>query len=178
MKFRSRYVATIAFITLLFGGQSTILFAQETKTTTYICPMYCTDETSSKAGTTCSVCRMELQDKEVLENPTTHKIIFPQKAYDLISKKEDIFVLDVRQQNEYNSKEGHPPDAVLIPIAELETRVLELEPHKNKTIIAYCSHGIRSARAAQILSKRGFTVFSLVGGTTKWKRERYPTISE
>lgn len=169
-------VSVYCFLLLLFG--IAVTQAQQNNTATYICPMYCTDETSTTEGATCSVCTMELQDKAVVENPTTHKLIFPQEAYDLISKGTDVLVLDVRRQSEYDGSEGHLSDAVLIPIAELDYRLKELEPHKKKTIIAYCSHGVRSARAAQLLSKRGFTVFSLVGGTTKWKRERYPIILE
>jgi len=156
----------------------TVLNAQDKKSITYICPMYCTDETSSKEGATCSVCRMELADKTVVENPTTHKLIFPQQAFDLIKKAKDVVVLDVRTEGEYEGEEGHLTNAVLIPIADLEKRLKELEPYKGKTIIAYCSHGIRSARAAQLLSRHGFTAFSLVGGTTKWSREKFPTIVE
>jgi len=178
MKKNSMKLLTAFYVSVFLLAQATMLNAQDKKSITYICPMYCTDEASSKEGATCSVCRMELVDKAVVENPTTHKLIFPRQAFDLMNKAKDVVVLDVRTEGEYEGEDGHLTNAVLIPIADLEKRLKELEPHKGKTIIAYCSHGIRSARAAQLLSRHGFTAFSLVGGTTKWSREKFPTIVE
>ena len=84
----------------------------------------------------------------------------------------------MRSREEYNDKLGHLENSVLIPVDELEDRVGELALEKHKTVIAYCSHGIRSARAAEFLAKKGFTVVSLMGGLTKWNRESYPVIRE
>jgi rhodanese-related sulfurtransferase len=155
----------------------TTLSAQESEVKQYICPMYCTDSVTSQPGSRCPICDMKFEDKAVVENPTDHKLMWPAKALELMQKDNTIFVLDVRTKSEYRDV-GHIGKAVLIPISELEDRLNELTPVKSKTIIAYCSHGIRSAKAATLLQKKGFTVFSLVGGTTKWIREKFPITHE
>jgi rhodanese-related sulfurtransferase len=164
---------TLTVTTLLCLLLGTTLLAQESGPKQYICPMYCTDSISLNPSSICSVCNMKFEDKAVVENPTDHKLIWPDKAYSLMQKDSSIFILDVRSKAEFRDV-GHIAKAVLIPIKELEDRLSELTPAKSKTIIAYCSHGIRSARAATLLQKKGFTVLSLVGGTTKWTRDKLP----
>ena len=143
----------------------------------YICPMYCTDEVSLKPGK-CPVCGMEMEDRTVVENPKGYKIITPQNALKRVKSDPDIVLLDVRSKAEYNDELGHLANSKLIPIKELEGRIDELKPHKDKIIIAYCSHGIRSARAAKLLTKEGFTVYSLIGGLTRWNRDGLPVVRE
>lgn len=143
----------------------------------YICPMYCTDEVSLKPAK-CSVCGMEMDDKAVVENPKGYKILSPQQAMEKIKNDPGVVLLDVRSKAEYNDELGHLENSILIPIKELEKRIAELETHRDKTIITYCSHGIRSARAAKLLTKQGFTVFSLIGGLTKWNRDGLPVVRE
>lgn len=143
----------------------------------YICPMYCTDDVSLKPAK-CPVCGMELEDRAVVENPKGYKIITPQKALEQLNENFDIVLLDVRSEREYNDELGHLANSTLIPIKELERRIDELETYKGKTIITYCSHGIRSARAAKLLTKEGFTVYSLIGGLTKWNRNGLPVVRE
>src|ERR1700690_3942079 len=73
---------------------------------------------------------------------------------------ENLFLLDVREEYEYEISNigGH-----LIPLAELPTRVNELDA--SQEIIALCKMGTRSAKAVQFLNKAGFThVRSLTGG--------------
>jgi rhodanese-related sulfurtransferase len=160
---------------LLCAILATPILAQEASPKQYICPMYCTDDVSTQPGTHCTVCDMEYEDKAVLENPKDHKVIPPDKAFALMQKDSSVFVLDVRTLSEYRD-DGHLTKAVLIPIKELAKRLSELAPAKSKTIIAYCSHGIRSARAATLLQSKGFTVVSLIGGTTKWTRDKFPIV--
>ena len=142
----------------------------------YICPMYCTGLVSDKPGQ-CPECKMDLEDKAVVENPTTHKLIEPAKAW---SHNGDTayFFLDVRSPDEFSGKTGRVKGSVNIPIGDLTKRLGELESYKPRTILAYCSQGIRSARAARILQEKGFTVFSVIGGTTKWIRDGLPVATE
>ncbi|MCS7177067.1 MAG: rhodanese-like domain-containing protein [Candidatus Kapabacteria bacterium] len=88
-------------------------------------------------------------------------------------KDTSIVVLDVRTPAEF--AEGHIPGARLIPVQELEQRLRELEPVRNKTVIAYCRSGGRSAYATQLLQRHGFKVFSMRGGILEWQRQKYPT---
>ncbi|MGH2568068.1 MAG: rhodanese-like domain-containing protein [Bacteroidota bacterium] len=153
------------------------LSGQEKKSTEYICPMYCTDDVATAPGARCPVCRMEFEDRAVVENPTDHKLIAPEKAHQLMQKDSNVVLLDVRSPGEFQTN-GHLQGARLIPIQELERRVDELAAEKGKTIITYCSHGIRSARAARLLQSKGFTIYSLIGGTTKWTRDKLPVVRD
>ena len=143
----------------------------------YICRMYCTDDVSLTPAR-CRVCGMEMEDKWIVEHPKDYTIVTPQAALERIRTDKNIVLLDVRSREEYNDELGHLENSILIPIDELQDRAGELAHFKDKTIIAYCSHGIRSARAAKLLTKEGFTVLSLMGGLTKWNRERYPVVRE
>ena len=164
----------LAFIAVCLGVFS--LSGQETPKE-YICPMYCTDDVASTPGERCPVCRMELEDRAIEENPTDHRLIVPQKAHELLQKDSNIVLLDVRSAGEYRTN-SHLEGARLIPIQDLENRLSELDSLKEKTIITYCSHGIRSARAARLLQSKGFTVYSLIGGTTRWTREKLPVVRD
>ena len=118
------------------------------------------------------------------QNTSTPKGISAQKAYEMMQKDSNVVLLDVRTPAEYMSNTGHlwfhentqKKDALLIPIQELHKRVDELEPYKEKTIIAYCRSGNRSGIAAEILSKQGFSVYNLDGGMIQWHEEQLPVI--
>ncbi len=51
-----------------------------------------------------------------------------EQARKLMTKAEDMTLLDVRQPGEYNS--GHIPGATLIPLPQLADRLSELDPEK------------------------------------------------
>jgi rhodanese-related sulfurtransferase len=77
---------------------------------------------------------------------------------------ENLFLLDVRDEFEFETSNigGH-----LIPLAELPSRVNELDANQN--IVAVCKMGPRGAKAVQFLHKAGFThVWNLTGGIHAW----------
>jgi len=77
---------------------------------------------------------------------------------------EDLFLLDVRSENEYETSNigGH-----LIPLPELAERVHELD--SKRKIVAVCKMGPRGAKAVQLLHLAGFTqVWNLTGGIHAW----------
>jgi adenylyltransferase/sulfurtransferase len=86
----------------------------------------------------------------------------------------DIQLIDVRQPEEYAVAkiEG----AKLIPLGELMNRLKELDP--NRETVIHCKTGIRSARAVELLSQRGFagSLKNLKGGITAWSNEVDPTV--
>jgi rhodanese-related sulfurtransferase/rubrerythrin len=93
--------------------------------------------------------------------------ITPDEAREMIKgkKPEEFCLLDVRQPKEY--ERGHIPGATLIPIAQLEERLGELDPRK--PTIAYCAIGGRSRAAASILQDAGFDQsYNLKGGFNAW----------
>lgn len=85
-----------------------------------------------------------------------------------ISAKNDILLLDVRNEAEFQGPLGHITGAVLIPIQELDQRVDELNGHKEKEIIVICRSGNRSQRGTRILSSHGFNAVNMLGGMMAW----------
>lgn len=96
------------------------------------------------------------------------------QATQLINQGKTV-VLDVRDAAEFAT--GHLQNAKNIPLAELPSRLKELEKSKSATIITVCERGIRSATAAGVLNKAGFEqVVSLEGGVAAWKSQGLPTV--
>ena len=82
-------------------------------------------------------------------------------------------LIDVRTEAEYKS--GRIGDAQLMPISNFESQLSKFEAFKEKPIVVYCQTGARSAKAAGILSKHGFTqVYNLRGGILAWKTAGLP----
>lgn len=81
------------------------------------------------------------------------------------------YVLDVRTDAEY--QEGHVPGAVLLPLADLGTRMTEVP--KNRPVYVICRSGSRSAQASAQLVKAGYTqVINVDGGMNAWTAAGYP----
>lgn len=85
-------------------------------------------------------------------------------------KDEELFVLDVREREEYSK--GHIPGAVNIYVGELEKRLDEVP--SDRSVVSVCSTGNRSGLGASILGRGGFKkVYNLIGGMTAWKEKGY-----
>ena len=75
-------------------------------------------------------------------------------------------VLDVRFDYEYQSH--HITRAVLIPLPQLPQRYQELE--LSQPILVVCEHGVRSRRACEFLSDKGFKdLFNMLGGMSSYR---------
>ncbi len=101
-----------------------------------------------------------------------------QETHALMQSDTTLLLLDVRTQQEWSGSSGHLEGAILIPIQELEERLKELDPHKEKTVIAYCRSGNRSGTAARMLKEHGFKVFNMLGGMIEWNADRLPVVRE
>jgi rhodanese-related sulfurtransferase/TusA-related sulfurtransferase len=78
---------------------------------------------------------------------------------------ENIVVVDVRESAEYVF--NHIPNAISIPLGELENRLNEL--NKEAEIYVVCRTGNRSDFAAQKLTENGFTnVVNVMPGMSEW----------
>jgi len=96
------------------------------------------------------------------------ELISPQDASSLSTEKKAI-IIDVREDSEWNTV--HIPGALHIPLAQLSTRLSELQPYKNSAIITQCRSGARSAKALDILKSAGFTqVQNMEGGLIAWHK--------
>lgn len=87
--------------------------------------------------------------------------------------KEDAVILDVRDKADY--KKGHIIDSVNIPYASLESKLSDLEAHKDKPVIIVCKMGQTSNSAGALLRKNGFEdVTRLSGGMAEWTGQNLP----
>lgn len=84
-----------------------------------------------------------------------------------LDQRADFLLLDCREKNEYDTV--HIPEALLLPMSEMQQRVGELEAHKNREIVVHCHHGGRSLRVTNWLRQQGFAnVKSMAGGIDEW----------
>jgi glyoxylase-like metal-dependent hydrolase (beta-lactamase superfamily II)/rhodanese-related sulfurtransferase len=84
-------------------------------------------------------------------------------------------LLDVRQPDEFRSELGHVPGAILIPLPDLPRRLSEIQAFRDKTVIAICRSGSRSAKATAMLKDAGFEdVWNMSGGTLAWRQRGFP----
>jgi adenylyltransferase/sulfurtransferase len=82
-----------------------------------------------------------------------------------LDRKDSLFVLDVRNLNEFQI--CRIPGSVLLPLPELAQRFGEVP--KDREVIVHCKSGMRSAKAVQFLREQGFTnVVNLQGGVLAW----------
>lgn len=86
----------------------------------------------------------------------------------MIAKKDSVVLVDVRTVPEFDGSLGHIEGAILIPLAELNSRMNELEKYKDLNLIVICSSGIRSNRATQILRDYDFEAYNMQGGMLAW----------
>jgi molybdopterin-guanine dinucleotide biosynthesis protein A len=87
-------------------------------------------------------------------------------------RAEGAFVLDVRQQDEYDA--GHVPGAVLVPLDQLEGRLGDLPDERPLLVI--CKSGGRSAAAVRALGAAGYDATNVAGGTMAWIEAGQPVI--
>ena len=93
-----------------------------------------------------------------------------------LDRKEDIFVLDVREPHEYPIANLGAP---LIPVGDVERRLGELTNHKDDEVIVHCRSGARSQKAAVVLKNAGFThVSNLTGGILAWADKIDPSMAK
>ena len=82
-----------------------------------------------------------------------------------LDRKESVFILDVRNPEEYQicRIEG----STLLPLPELPRRFSELD--KDAEMVVHCKSGMRSAKAVQFLREKGFgKLKNLKGGILAW----------
>lgn len=110
----------------------------------------------------------EMKDvlKEFLEEREAMNAMSKDELWSRI-KSEDVIVIDVRPEEEYNS--GHIPGAISIPLSELRERLNEI-PH-DREVVAYCRgpYCVLSPEAIKILHDEGYVASRLEQGLPEWK---------
>jgi rhodanese-related sulfurtransferase len=79
-------------------------------------------------------------------------------------------LVDVREPREYAA--AHVPGALLVPMGQLTSRLVELD--HAKPVFVICATGSRSAAMTDLLRAHGLEAYSVSGGTTAWQRSGRP----
>jgi rhodanese-related sulfurtransferase len=84
-------------------------------------------------------------------------------------------LIDVREDNEFEAE--HAAGAKHVGRGVIDRDIVQTFPEKDTELVLYCGGGYRSALAADMLQKMGYTnVWSMAGGWAAWKDAGYPTI--
>jgi len=109
-------------------------------------------------------------------NPSelTGNYISPKELFEMYEKKEDVIVLDTR--NEYETRVGIFENAIdlqLDTFRDFPSAIETLpEEYKDKQIVMYCTGGIRCEKASAVMMKAGFSdVKQLKGGVLDYFKE-------
>lgn len=94
---------------------------------------------------------------------------------DRIGQGEDLRIIDVRQEHEWEIVNLAPIGAELIPLDDLLERISELDSAEE--IVLHCQAGSRSATALKQLQEAGFRkLWNLEGGILAWQRDVDPSL--
>ena len=86
-----------------------------------------------------------------------------EEVKEMIQNNSNVILLDVRNHQEY--EEGHLNGAINIPTYDLYRNAPKILTDKEAIIIAYCTVGVRSENAINILRKMGYkNLYHLEGG--------------
>lgn len=97
-----------------------------------------------------------------------------QQLVDLVNR-ENALVVDLRERKEFDA--GHIVDSVNIPYASLESKLSELEKHKERPLVIACRMGQHAGAAGTMLRKKGFAnVSRLSGGIAEWRNQNLPVV--
>jgi rhodanese-related sulfurtransferase len=83
-------------------------------------------------------------------------------------------LLDVRDLPEWRA--GHAPQARHLPLGDLRDRLTELPT--DTPVVAVCRSGRRSAIAARLLTRHGYTASNLTGGMHAWVAAGLPIVTQ
>ena len=90
---------------------------------------------------------------------------------------EAVTLVDVREESEYAA--GHAPGALHIGKGVIERDIETKVPDPAAPIVLYCGGGFRSALAADVLQRMGYTnVVSMDGGYTAWRAKGQPVAAD
>lgn len=99
----------------------------------------------------------------------SYQQITQEEAKEMMDTQE-VIILDVREQDEYDS--GHIPDAILLPVDTIEEETAAaVIPEKESTVLVYCRSGNRSKTASSTLAELGYTNIYEFGGINTWPYE-------
>lgn len=112
------------------------------------------------------------QEREMFFRSRSESQLTPKEVVELIKSDPQVTLLDVREPSE---RALASLGGLFIPLGELKLRWEELP--KDRPIIVYCHHGVRSLQAVGMLKHAGLTdVRNLKGGIDLWSLEVDPQV--
>ena len=102
-------------------------------------------------------------------NENSYQQITQEAAKEMMDTQE-VLILDVREQHEYDS--GHIHGAVLLPVGTItkDTAAAVIDD-LDTVVLVYCRSGNRSKTASQALVDLGYTNIYEFGGINDWPYE-------
>lgn len=76
------------------------------------------------------------------------------------------YLIDVRESEEF--AEGHLPEAVNVPLSNLE-KIRDVVEDKHSLVYLYCRSGVRAERAKRDMNAVGYDNVSAIGGILDYK---------
>ncbi len=108
--------------------------------------------------------------KSRIEECTIHDVRQMQKS------GEDFVLVDVREESEF--ARGHLPDAIHLGKGVIERDIEKVIPDTSAKLVLYCGGGFRSALAADVIQRMGYTdPISMDGGWRDWNEAGFTTVS-
>jgi rhodanese-related sulfurtransferase len=92
---------------------------------------------------------------------TTYKTITASQLKQLIDSKEDIYLIDVRTEEQF--AESHIPGAVNIPYNKLGVQISQIP--RDRKVVLYCNNGQKSVDGAKFLAERNIdNIYAVTDG--------------
>lgn len=92
------------------------------------------------------------------------------QAAQFITDTPELFILDVRTEGEWFG--GHIDGSTLIDVREFDEGLDQLPVDKERPIVCFCAHGIRSAAACNYMAQLGYTrLYNVEGGFSLYTGE-------
>src|SRR5687767_5595236 len=107
-----------------------------------------------------------------------YAIVEPEVAQVMLLDTRQLVVFDFRPNSEYWGPNGHIAGALSVPLDAIETKLPELLPYQNNTILVYGEDKDEGERGARILAAAGFkNVVVIDGGIRDWIGGGYKTVT-
>ena len=95
-----------------------------------------------------------------------YKSLSVEEAMKIMDSGGNYQIVDVRTLTEYEG--GHIPNAINVPLDQIQEGHTDALPDKNQLLLIYCYAGRRSVEAAKALASMGYVNAYEFGGIVDW----------
>jgi rhodanese-related sulfurtransferase len=104
-------------------------------------------------------------------------LILPDQLVQLLATDQNILLVDVRTDGEFNGKLGHINNAILRPLQQIDEWKSEFQWNDYDKVIMICRSGNRSGVSTSTLQAEGVeNVYNLQGGMRAWNKAGFPVV--